>query len=205
MPDLCVLMTPVKFGECKAHTRCYHRGDQQTSSCKRGEMGTASSGLAGGTNAAATTSSAAGSDEANKADLIAETEQFRLNCQKRYRFNNGWDVTLSIAGLLLSIAIVAAGFLKRPEVSAILGAVVAAVLSAQKAFPFGQRVMFYRVLSGQAENLLTRVRQGLLTTSQAVDQLSNLRTDFAQQLPRGSSAGDRNGSAAEGSAAPATE
>ena len=49
------------------------------------------------------------------------------------------------------------------------------------------------MLSGQSENLLTRVRQGLLTSEEAVNQLSTLRTEFAQQLPRGSSAGDRNG------------
>ena len=161
-------------------------------------MGTASIGPAAGTKPNANIPFIAATDDANKTALLVETEQFRANCQRRYRFNNAWDVTLSIAGLLLSIAIVAAGFLRRPEISAILGAVVAAVLSAQKAFPFGQRVMFYRVLSGQGENLVTRIKQGLLTTGDAVNQLSNLRTEFAQQLPRGSSAGDRNGSASDG-------
>ena len=93
----------------------------------------------------------------NTRSLLAEVEIFRKDCQHRYRFNNGWDVSLSVLGLSLSIAVVAAGFLRSPEVSAILGAVVAAALSAQKAFPFGQRVMFYRLLVGQSENLLTRL------------------------------------------------
>ncbi len=148
-------------------------------------MGTAQTAYAGVTSAAGTTA------DGSTAALLAEAEQLRKDCQHRYRFNNGWDVTLSVLGLLLSIAVVAAGFLKRPEISAVLGAVVAAVLSAQKAFPFGQRVMFYRLLIGQSENLLTRIRQGLLTRKDAVDTLSSLRMDFAQQLPRGSSANDR--------------
>jgi hypothetical protein len=122
--------------------------------------------------------------------LLAEVESFRDDCQHRYRFNNGWDVTLSVMGLLLSIAVVAAGFVRRPEISAVLGAIVAAALSAQKAFPFGQRVMFYRLLLGQSENLLTRLRNGLLSQKDAVELLASLRMDFAQQLPRGSSAGD---------------
>lgn len=128
---------------------------------------------------------------ASNMPLIAEVESFRNDCRHRYRFNNAWDVSLSVVGLLLSIAVVAAGFWRRPEVSAILGAVVAAVFSAQKAFPFGQRVMFYRLLMGQSENLSTRLRSGLISQKDAVDLLASLRMDFAQQLPRGSSAGDR--------------
>jgi hypothetical protein len=127
----------------------------------------------------------------SNAHLLAEVESFRKDCQHRYRFNNGWDVTLSVLGLLLSIAVVAAGFVRRPEISAVLGAIVAAALSAQKAFPFGQRVMFYRLLLGQSENLLTRLRNGLLSQKDAVELLASLRMDFAQQLPRGSSAGDQ--------------
>jgi hypothetical protein len=50
--------------------------------------------------------------------------------------------------------------------------------------------MFYRVLIGQTDNLLTRLRAGLLGQKDAVDLLASLRMDFAQQLPRGSSAGD---------------
>jgi hypothetical protein len=42
-------------------------------------------------------------------------------------------------------------------------------------------------LIGQADNLITRARQGLLTKKEVVDTLSTLRMDFAQQLPRGSS------------------
>lgn len=127
----------------------------------------------------------------NTGSLLAEVESFRGDCQHRYRFNNGWDVSLSVLGLLLSIAVVGAGFLRSPEVSAILGAIVAAALSAQKAFPFGQRVMFYRLLVGQSENLLTRLRAGLISEKDGVDLLASLRMDFAQQLPRGSSTGDR--------------
>ncbi|HKW74280.1 MAG TPA: hypothetical protein VJN64_02035 [Terriglobales bacterium] len=118
--------------------------------------------------------------------LLQEIAAFRTDCERRYNFNNRWDIVLTVVGILLSIAVVAAGFVKRPEISAVLGAIVGAVVTAQKAFPFGQRSSFYRLLVGQADNLITRTRQSLLTTKEAVDLLSTLRMDFAQQLPRGS-------------------
>ncbi|HEY3458122.1 MAG TPA: hypothetical protein VGK64_26305, partial [Bryobacteraceae bacterium] len=96
--------------------------------------------------------------------LLQEIAAFRADCERRYNFNNRWDIVLSVVGILLSIAVVAAGFVKRPEVSAVLGAIVGAVVTAQKAFPFGQRSSFYRLLVGQADNLITRTRQNLLTT-----------------------------------------
>jgi hypothetical protein len=118
--------------------------------------------------------------------LIDEIQEFGRDCQKRYNFNNRWDIVLSVLGLLLSIAVVGAGFLKAPEISAVLGAIVGAVLTAQKAFPFGQRASFYRLLIGQSANLITRANQGLLDKKHTVDTLTSLRMDFAQQLPRGS-------------------
>jgi hypothetical protein len=63
---------------------------------------------------------------------------------------------------------------------------VAAVITAQKAFPFGQRASFYRLLIGQTDNIQTRASQGLWSKNQVVDALGYLRMDFAQQLPRGS-------------------
>jgi len=118
--------------------------------------------------------------------LLQEIAAFRTDCERRYNFNNRWDIVLTVVGILLSIAVVVAGFVKRPEISAVLGAIVGAVVTAQKAFPFGQRSSFYRLLVGQADNLITRTKQNLLTTKEAVDLLSTLRMDFAQQLPRGS-------------------
>lgn len=120
-------------------------------------------------------------------DLLDEIRAFREDSEGRYRFNNAWDVSLTILGILLSIAVVASGFLKRPEISAVLGAIVGAVVTAQKAFPFGQRANFYRLLIGQSSNLITRSSQGVIGKAEAVNTLSSLRMDFAQQLPRGSS------------------
>ena len=110
---------------------------------------------------------------------------------------------LSTIGILLSIAVVAAGFFKRPEVSALLGVVVGAVVTSQKAFPFGQRARFYRLLIGQAENLATFVGQDLWTRQQAVAVLATLRMDFAQELPRGTTTAqdvDSGASSARGQA-----
>ncbi len=129
-------------------------------------------------------------------ELALEICQFRDDCIKRYRFNSRWDNVLNVAGILLSVGIVASGVYQRGAVSAILGAFVAAIVSAQKAFPFGQRTNFYRVLIGQSSNLETDVDQGLISKPDAVAILKSLRLDFAQQLPRGSTfnSGDAGGS-----------
>lgn len=119
--------------------------------------------------------------------LLTEITDFRKDCHRRYLFNNRWDIALTLLGILLSIAVVAAGFFKSAEVSAILGAVVGAVITAQKAFPFGQRASFYRLLLGQTDNLSTRATEGLWNRKEVVDTLGTLRMDYAQQLPRGSS------------------
>jgi hypothetical protein len=121
-------------------------------------------------------------------DLIAEIKTFEQDSCARYKFNNGWDIVLSVLGILLSIAIIGAGFLNMPWVSAVLGAIDGAVVTAQKAFPFGSRAAFYRILIGQARNLLTRASQKIIDKNATVNTLSSLRMDFAQQLPRGSSA-----------------
>jgi hypothetical protein len=70
-------------------------------------------------------------------------------------------------------------------VATILGAIIAAMISAQRAFPFGQRAVFYRNLVGQAKNLRTDLQQSLIPVKDAVAILKTLRLDFAQQLPRG--------------------
>jgi len=118
--------------------------------------------------------------------LCDEIRQFHDDCSKRYAFNSRWDNVLNVTGILLSVGIVASGIYQRGAISAILGAFVAAIVSAQKAFPFGQRTSFYRILMGQSSNLETDVAQGLVSKQDAVTILKSLRLDFAQQLPRGS-------------------
>ena len=127
-------------------------------------------------------------------DLVREIHEFGDDCIRRYKFNSRWDNVLNVVGILLSVCIVAAGVYQRGALSAILGAFVAAIVGAQKAFPFGQRVNFYRILVGQSENLETDVQQGLVSKQDAVAILKSLRLDFAQQLPRGSTfnAGDNS-------------
>jgi hypothetical protein len=117
--------------------------------------------------------------------LAKEIQDFRDLCAKRYQFNNLFDVALSVAGIGLGVTIVAAGTYKNSELGAILGAVVTAIVSAQRAFPFTQRAQFYRSLIGQAENLKSSLDYNLITATDAVKVLETLRLDFAQQLPRG--------------------
>ena len=118
--------------------------------------------------------------------VLAEIATFKKDCEQRYRFNSRWDNVLNAAGILLSVAIIAAGTFKKFELTTILGGLVAAIVTAQRAFPFGSRAQFYRVLIGQSTNLLTDVNMGS-TVAGVVATLKSLRLDFAQQLPRGTS------------------
>jgi hypothetical protein len=68
-----------------------------------------------------------------------------------------------------------------------MGGLIAAIVSAQRAFPFNQRWQFYRLLDSQAENLFMEARAGIVTISQIVETMKAMRLDFAQQIPRGSS------------------
>ncbi len=60
-----------------------------------------------------------------------------------------------------------------------------AAVTAQRAFPFNQRLIFYRNLIGQAQNLYADCAYGDLKLSAAMAVMKGLRLDFAQQFPRG--------------------
>ena len=119
--------------------------------------------------------------------LIQEIEEFRNCCHNRYRFNSFWDNVLNLFSMAVALAIIASGLYRRAAWSAMLGGVMTALVSAQRAFPFNQRWQFYRLLNSQAENLLTESKQGVITLQHAVTTLKAMRLDFAQQIPRGSS------------------
>src|SRR5579875_1879357 len=111
--------------------------------------------------------------------FLASLCAFRDDCQKRYKFNSNCDNILNISGIILSVAIVAAGVYEWSKAAAILGAIVAAVVTAQRAFPFNQRATFYRNLIGQAQNLYADCEYGGLKTADALNVLKSLRLDFA--------------------------
>jgi hypothetical protein len=118
--------------------------------------------------------------------LLTEVKAFHQDCQQRLAFNTRWDNVLNLSGILLSVAIIASGAFELSKLTTVLGGLVAAIVTAQRAFPFGSRVQFYRVLVGQTENLMTDIRSGTPPPNAAAT-LKSLRLDFAQQLPRGSS------------------
>ena len=118
--------------------------------------------------------------------LLTEVKEFHKDCQHRLAFNTRWDNVLNVSGILLSVAIIASGAFEMSKLTTVLGGLVAAIVTAQRAFPFGSRVQFYRVLVGQTENLMTDIRGGTPVPA-AANTLKSLRLDFAQQLPRGSS------------------
>jgi hypothetical protein len=118
--------------------------------------------------------------------LLAEVNEFHRDCRHRLAFNTRWDNMLNVAGILLSVAIIASGAFEMSKLTSILGGLVAAIVTAQRAFPFGSRMQFYRVIVGQTANLLTDIHAGA-PLSAAATTLKTLRLDFAQQLPRGSS------------------
>ena len=118
--------------------------------------------------------------------LLAEVNEFYQDCQHRLAFNTRWDNVLNVAGILLSVAIIASGAFEMSRLTTLLGGLVAAIVTAQRGFPFGSRGQFYRVLVGQSANLLTDIHAGAPLSATA-QTLKTLRLDFAQQLPRGSS------------------
>ena len=119
--------------------------------------------------------------------FIVEVEEFQKLCDERYRFNSRWDNILNALGVIVSLGIVAAGIYKKSEYAALLGGLITAIVSAQRAFPFSQRWQFYRILNSQAENLLTDVKNAKITLDKAIATMKTMRLDFAQQIPRGSS------------------
>ena len=119
--------------------------------------------------------------------LAKEVAAFVEDCGERYRFNSRWDNAINAGGILLSVAIVAAGVYGAIKTSTILGALVAALVTTQRAFPFGQRAIFYRVLIGKAKNLRDDVAYNAIKKEAALATLKALRLDFAQQLPAGNS------------------
>jgi hypothetical protein len=116
--------------------------------------------------------------------LVDEVKAFLADCQYRLAFNTRWDNMLNVAGILLSVAIIASGAFEMSRLTTVLGGLVAAIVTAQRAFPFGSRAQFYRVLVGQTANLLTDAKAGAQAPAVAAT-LKTLRLDFAQQLPRG--------------------
>jgi hypothetical protein len=118
--------------------------------------------------------------------LIEEIAAFAKVCERREIFNRRWDNLLNIGGILLSVVIIAAGVYEWSKGAAILGGLVAAIVTAQRAFPFNQRYMFYRNLVGQAQMLLVHARCDAISLDGALEAYAKLQLDFAQQLPRGS-------------------
>jgi hypothetical protein len=118
-------------------------------------------------------------------ELSHEIDAFVRDCSDKYHFNSRWDNVLNICAITLSLGVVSAGVFRYSAAATILGAIIAAMISAQRAFPFGQRAVFYRNLVGQAKNLRTDLQQSLIPVKDAVAILKTLRLDFAQQLPRG--------------------
>jgi hypothetical protein len=136
-------------------------------------------------------------------DLVQEIEEFRKCCHGRYNFNSFWDNMMNLLSMSVALGIIACGIYKKGDYAALLGGVMTALVSAQRAFPFNQRWQFYRLLNGQAENLLTDARQGAVTLPQAVTALKTMRLDFAQQIPRGASVQHGNGTNDETPSPPA--
>jgi hypothetical protein len=123
--------------------------------------------------------------QGQEAAVLDELAFFAEQCEAQYQFNNKWDLILTIGGILVGVGVVSAGAYEAGRLAAILGAVLTAVVSAQRAFPFGQRAQFYRALIGQASNLQTDIVAKLTTTAAAACSLKSLRRDFAPQLPPG--------------------
>jgi len=91
--------------------------------------------------------------------LVVEIEAFQIGLCHRYSFKLGDGTNvLNAAGIALSVAIISRGLLgSRQKSAAVLGGLVAAIVIAQRAFPFGQRGQFYRSLIGPERKLTSPI------------------------------------------------
>jgi len=65
--------------------------------------------------------------------LLREIDEFVNMSAHNYRFNSRCDTFMNLGGIVLSISIVAAGVYGRADVATILGALVTAIITAQRA------------------------------------------------------------------------
>lgn len=105
-----------------------------------------------------------------------------------HRRNNRFATVVVVLGIVLGIAVTAAGFLGYGVAAGLIGLAVTLFIGLQNAFNFSEKADFYRIVHVEAKVLrdqtVYKVRsQGDL--ERLVDTLTTLRRYAAQRIPKG--------------------
>jgi hypothetical protein len=126
-------------------------------------------------------------DQEMVAALRGQVEKFKDYYWKQHIQNYKINNTLVVAGIILSLAVTAVGFLGYGVLAGIIGLCILACISFQKAFNYGEKAEFYRMIHTEAKILRDRLRYRVYTASdfEAVfDAFASLRK-HADEIPAG--------------------
>jgi hypothetical protein len=107
-------------------------------------------------------------------ELVAYVGDLRRS-RRRHRAQ---EITLVSLAILLSALVTLAGVFKwPPEAVGVLGVLLSTVLTIERAFAFGERAVYSRILQAEAENLSDNVS---LPAAERLAKFSDLRLRRAQ-------------------------
>src|SRR5262245_51454432 len=127
-------------------------------------------------------------DPSRLKDLQEQIQGFVRLYQYRHARNYWVSVMLVALGILLGLAVTAAGFLGAGVVAGLLGLAITAFISFQKAFAFDETAEFQRLLFTEAENLLNLLHYRVKTQiafDSVLDAFMTLKKHAATNLPKG--------------------
>lgn len=120
-------------------------------------------------------------DSSKQGNLEKEIADFTLEVSRLRTINRNWDAGLTIATIILTLAITILVTLDQINeqdkkiVTGILGGVIVAIQSISNAFPVKQRAGTYRLLQAQASNLLSDVKY-----LEVPEELKTIESQFLQ-------------------------
>jgi hypothetical protein len=116
-------------------------------------------------------------------DIDHEIRLFARDLSRSRRKHRRQEVILVSLAILLSGAVTVVGLFIKPNgnlhpwISSVLGVCLSTVLSIDRAFAFGERAVYSRILQAEAENLAD---DGTLTPEERRKQFAQLRVRRAQ-------------------------
>ncbi len=120
--------------------------------------------------------------------LREEVAAFARDLRRQWRRASRINSAVVALGLLASFGITFLGLGGAGELAALLGAFVAMLIGFDRAFAYGEKADFYRILLADGENLLTALRLDVhadMDFEEVVRRFLVLRKYAAEKLPRG--------------------
>ena len=126
-------------------------------------------------------------DEKKKA-LVKEIQELGEKQEKKRRVNARMYYLLVLLGFGLSIGAVVLGFLEEGQTSAILVMLIAVPAGLERAFKFGEKRDFHRILVSECHNLRIALNFSVDTEEKLqmiVGKFQSVMATSAKSLPRG--------------------